>query len=207
MKTIEVTLYKFDELSEQAKERAIQNHREKGYEDDFWGEERYSSYRKAEEIYNSLEAVEEEIYGSRLVAWIENNLSHLWRETNRISKHKNPQYGVLTKKRIKGNYHFINDHWSYKFDCIRYRVSRVFKTNNLEGCPLTGVCYDYDFLEPIIKFLKHPSGSVSNLDLVADMPTLESVANRDFEFRDSDEFIADELSSIDWDFTETGEMY
>lgn len=206
MKTIELKLYKFDELSEEAKRTAVENYSTNGV-DDFWGSERIASYEKAKEIYNSLSGIDGEISGKRLVAWIENNLSHYWRRQNKISKHKLPQTGVITKKRVLGDCFFVNSWWEWKYDCIKFRTSNIFETNDIEGCPLTGVCYDYDFLQPIIDFMKNPSSNISNVDLVDDMPSYESIAERDHEYTSSYDFIAEELSVNDYDFTEDGEIY
>jgi hypothetical protein len=206
MKTIEIQLYKFDELSSEAKENAIQNYRNKGF-DDFWGDERIESYNKAKAIYDELAGIEEEIAGARLVAWIENNLSHHWTKTNRIGKHDLKNSGVVTKRRFKDGFYFSNSDYEYKYDCIRYRTSNVFKTNNIDNCPLTGVCYDYDFLEPIIKFMKNPKSNVTNLDLVDDMPSYEFIADRDFEYQNSDEYIIEAIEANEYDFTEDGEIY
>jgi len=191
MKTIEIKLYKFAELSEEAKQTAINNYRYQD-NDDFWGPDRLASYKAAEKIYKDLRHIQEEIKGARLVAWIQNNLSHLWTDTNRISKHADGK--------IKNSY------FQYKYDNpVKVRLSKVFKTNNLDNCPLTGVCYDFDFLQPIIDFLRNPDKHTTNLDL--EIPSYEEIAEKDFDWMDSDEYISETIEANKYEFTEDGEIY
>lgn len=189
MRTEEIKIYKFDELSDEAKERAREWYRE-GM-DDFWMHERQESYQQAEEIYDALHSIEEEISGARLYAWIENNLSHIWDKSCYYSKHID---GSIKK-----------DWWSYKYDCIKKRRSRIKVVNNIEGCPLTGVTYDYDFLLPIIEFMKKPDSSTTNLDL--ELPSYRDVAERDWEYMTSDEAVDETLEINDYEFTEDGNIY
>jgi len=189
MRTIEIKIYQFDELSEQAKQKAISDHRQYLQDEDHWRGERLASYRAAEKIYEQLHDIEKPLSGGRLVAWIQNNLSHHWENLNFISKH--------TDGTIK------NSDWQYKHECTKKKLSRVFRTNNIENCPLTGVCYDYDFLKPIIDFLKKPDSRTDNTDL--ELPSYESVYERDFEGMD-DHYIKDEIRANSYEFTEEGEL-
>jgi hypothetical protein len=194
MKTIEIKLFKFNELSEEAKQTAIDNYRNGPYFDDFWGPDRLASYKAAEKIYKDLRHIQEKIKGARLVAWIQNNLSHLWTDTNRISKHADGK--------IKNSY------FQYKYDNpVRVKLSKVFKTNNLENCPLTGVCYDFDFLQPIIDFLRNPDKNTTNLDL--EIPSYEEITQKDFDWMNTDEYIIEEIENRydGEEFTEDGEIY
>lgn len=193
MKTIEIKLYKFAELSEEAKQTAIDNYRYQD-NDDFWETDRLASYKAAKNIYDDLHNIQEEIKGARLVAWIENNLSHLWMNTNVISKHADGK--------IKNSY------FAYKYhNPIKYRLSKIFKTNNLDNCPLTGICYDFDFLQPIIDFLREPDKHTTNLNLK--MPSYEEVAQKDFDWMNTDEYIIEEIQNRHEgeEFTEEGEIY
>lgn len=201
MRTIETKVYTFNELSDKAKETAISNYIDNYY--DFWQDERIASYEKALEIYNELENIEEEVSGSRLVAWIENNLSKHWMRDNYISKHEGNAYN---KKSVNGFY-YENSYFAYKYNkCVKSRRSRIFKTNTLEDCPLTGVCYDVDFLWPIIEFMKEPKSNVSNIDLVNSMPSYDSISDRDYEYYTSDSVISEELENNESEFTEGGHM-
>lgn len=191
MRTEEIKIYKFDELSDEAKERARDKVREERSQYDFWGEERRDSYEKAEDLYDQLHNIEGEISGARLYAWIENNLSYIWDKRCYYSKH--------TDGSIKKNW------WSYKYDCTKYRMSRIKVANTIEHCPLTGVTYDFDFLAPIMEFMKKPDSSTTNLDL--QLPSYEDVYQRDWEWMNSDEYIDEEIEANDYEFTEDGSIY
>lgn len=191
MRTEQIKIYQFAELSEKAKQTAINNYRYQD-NDDFWGPDRLASYEAAEKIYKDLRHIQEEIKGARLVAWIQNNLSHFWTDTNRISKHADGK--------IKNSY------FQYKYDNpVKVRLSKVFKTNNLDNCPLTGVCYDFDFLQPIIDFLRNPDKHTTNLDL--EIPSYEEIAEKDFEWMNTDEYISETIEANEYEFTEDGEIY
>lgn len=188
MKTINV--YKFSELNEEAKENAI-NHYRNTNDNDFWGSERLESYKAAKEYYDLLHNIEGEISGKRLYAWIWNNIICNFVKTNFISKHKSGKTG--------------NSYFAYKYnECTKYKRSNVFVTNTLEDCPLTGVCYDFDFLQPIIDFFKKPSKNITSSDL--EIPSYDDVAQKDFDYQNSDEYIIEELESIDDCFTENGKL-
>jgi len=189
MRTIETNIFNFSELSEEAKQTAINQHREYLQSEDFWGKERQESYEAAELIYKELHNIDEEISGGRLVAWIQNNLSNNWTKRNYISKH--------TDGTVK------NSDWQFKYDCTKKKLSRVFTTNNLENCPLTGVCYDYDFLKPIIDFLKKPSASVTNMDLT--IPDYDIIRQNDMDGMD-DNYVTEAIEANGYEFTENGEL-
>ena len=186
MRTITTNVYSFNELNKQAQQNAINNHE---YYDS-WESERMESYKSAEKYYDLLHNIEGEISGSRLYAFIQNNIINDFINTNCISKHKDGK--------IK------NCHYSYKYDCVKKRFSNIFKTNNLNNCPLTGVCYDFDFLQPIIDFIEKPTNQISNLDL--ELPDYEKVAQKDYDFYTSDEFLRTELQENDSEFTENGTL-
>lgn len=189
MRTETISIYQFSELSDEAKETAISEHREFLQREDFWGAERLASYRAAEKLYEDLHNIEETISGGRLVAWIQNNLSHYWERKNYISKHEDGK--------------IVNSDWKHKHGSTKKKLSRVFSTNNLENCPLTGVCYDYDFLLPIIEFMRKPSSRIDNTDLT--IPDYEKIAERDIDF--DDDYVIENIEANNYEFNEDGTIY
>lgn len=196
MRTIETILYKFDELSETAKSFAINEYIEnyfqynRNYDFD---DEISASFKKAEEIYDSLENIEGEIKGARLYTWLINNVASEWIR---------PDYFCFD-----GNDKIIHNDFSYKYTQGKYKKSRVFETNNTENCPLTGVCYDFEFLEPIINFLKKPDSLTTNLGLAKLLPSFDSVCQNDYEYRTTKEYISEELINNETEFYENGKEY
>lgn len=191
MRTIEKTLYKFEELSEAAKTFAI-NEYVKTYIHYPFEAEIEESFVKAEKIYNSLENIEEEISGARLYTWLVNNVFNEWLKPNFVF--------------ISENKKFINDYFSYKYKSnkIKHRKSNIFKTNTFDQCPLTGVCYDFDFLQPIFDFMQKPNSKTSNLDLAKLLPSFESICQKDYEYRTTKEYITEEFINNETEFYENG---
>ena len=184
MRTITKNIYSFSELSEEAKRNAINN-----YEfNDFWESERIESYKKALPYYKLLKNIDGVINGSRLYTFIQNNIISDFIEPNYINKQ---QDGKIN-----------NCYYSHKYNCTKKRLSKVFKTNNLNNCPLTGVCYDFDFLQPIIDFMENPTSKIDNTDL--QIPSYDSVFQKDYYT--SDEFIIEELEDNDSEFYEDGTL-
>lgn len=200
MRTLEVKLYKFSELSKEAKQNAIENYRNEGVEDVWWSE-RVASFDKAKKIYESIEYASDNgntygntIKGARLYTWIMNNLSDQWLDTKCISKGADGKFSI--------------SEYEYKYNgSTKKRRSKIFKQNNLENCFLTGVCYDTDFMQPIIDFLKNPSEDINNEDLAENIPSYEKIAERDEEYYNSDEYIEEELENRELEYTEDGKIY
>lgn len=196
-KTLEIKIYSFADLqaNEDLKQRAIDKYRQSDMCQVHWASEMKDAHNQAwKQVYTPLGEIFEEISGVRLYKWIQNNISWRWTNKNRISKHENGS--------------FKNSYFAYKYDkCLKYRVSKVFETNNLENCPFTGVCYDFDFLQPVIDFLKNPSSNISNHDLARNCPTVKSVYDRELEYIESDEAILIEFESNQYEFNEDGSIH
>lgn len=194
MKIITKELYEYQDLIKPENSKILGKIVSNWELEDFWYSERLKSFEEVKKyVYDSLYDIQEEISGGRLVAWIQNNLSIYWTDANRISKHEDGK--------IKNSY------FAYKYDkCLKFRVSKVFKTNNLENCPFTGVCYDFDFLKPIIEFMKKPKKDTTNLDLVTWMPDYSEILERDYEYQTSEECILETIQANDYTFNESGEI-
>jgi len=205
--TTVTNVYSFSELSNDAKETALNNYRNSNNGDsEIYSGEIIDSVKALIELFNlkigrtysdlrysHLEDNILQLSGARLYKWLINNYSKNWIDRNYISKHKDGS--------------FKNSYFQYKYDCVKYRKSRISVTNNLENCPLTGVCYDMDIMQPVIDFLKKPDNSTFE-DLING---IESAISKTFNNVDkwinSDEFIKDELEANDYQFTEDGKIF
>jgi hypothetical protein len=194
MRTIETTLYTFDELSVEAKTTALNNHCNTN--EFTWSDEWFSSLNKGIEAFGSslkrgysidwssancsyakAEEIEywEDISGERLRTWIYNNLySYLF-------------VGKTYRKAKK-------------------RVSRVLFVEN--DCPFTGYCGDESFLKPARELLKQRkiSKTYTLQDLLEDcIDSLIRAAQNDYEWELSEEYFADMCDANNYEFTEDGE--
>lgn len=204
MRTIETIVYTFDELSEQAKERAREWHRN-GLEYSWQHENRESleAFSKAFGIRPDWSAIVwgysycrpnrtgygeprneetgEEISGLRLRTYLLNNFGHLLT----IGK----PYGKLEIK-PSGKY-------DYK------RRSRAVKVDR--DCPFTGYCFDEDLLDPIREHIKAPNPETTYSELIqACLDSWVEAYVKDWEYTLSDESVDESIRCNDYEFTKDG---
>lgn len=219
MKTIEIKLYKFNELSEEAKQNAIENFRNKGsVYTDYIYDEAYETVKEFHKVFGTnlgrhswLDAGINfddnilDLTGLRLRTWIINNFySDLFRRKYlgwskaEIGKSCNPR-----KHRMKK---FSTD-YKGALSCSYWSNTQKEKT-----CVLTGVCYDMDLLDPIYNFIawNNPKNDVvQDIESLIDecFESLRTSIEKEVEYRNSNEAIAENLEDNDYDFTENGELY
>lgn len=168
-----VNFYQFSELSEDAKQVAIDNFRERG--EFFWADEWLQS---AQEfcLIAPVHIIRADICAGHVdVAW----RGECEGELN----------GVRAWKWL------LNNGW---FDLARKNV--------LGDCTLTGFCGDCDLFDPIAKYEKTPV-KIPDLRQVF-YECLQSwvyAACRDYEWQQSDEYIAEHMEANEWEFLECGE--
>ncbi len=196
MRTVEVKIYKFEELSEEAKERAINAHRD--INDNCYNE--YEATLKAfEKVFpHPDKGVDEDVLSmsvNRLRTWVINNF---WDEI-----HKGKYYSLWSKEQPKDN----------TYGVLKARYSRIIWERS---CPLTGMVFDMDVLEHVYKFLDNDPNlkdyySEVNYDysvLYYDcIQSLESTYDKHSEHQRSDVMVADTLVANEYEFTESGELF
>lgn len=174
MRTEAINIYKFSELSDQAKQVAIDKFRDRG--EFFWADEWWQSAQEFCRIA-PVEMIRADMCAGHVdMAWrgeCEGELS-----------------GVRAWKWL------LNNGW---FDLAR--------ENARGGCTLTGYLGDCDLFDPIEQYEKTP----------AKIPELRQVfyeclqswafaAQRDYEWQQSDEYIAEDIEANEWEFLECGEV-
>jgi hypothetical protein len=217
MKTISINLYSFNELSEEAKQKAVKN---APVFTDFIYDEAYETVKKACKLFGiseglnswldfSSNGIDENILnlrGLRLRKWILNNF-----------------WDTLYKRKF---YDSIGDNKIIKHPCIKvykfdinkgarvsssnFYYSRIQKTND---SVLTGVSYDNDFLNPIYEFIEWKLRPDYNTyqdweSLLNDcFESLRLSIENEVQYRNSFEAIAEDLQANEYQFTEEGEIY
>lgn len=89
-------------------------------------------------------------------------------------------------------------------------VDSIKKKSNLIveiSCPFTGVCFDHDFLQNIINFIKSPNNSQTWGDLIETEKVLSDLLDRERESQLSDEYILATIEANDYEFNEDGTIY
>ena len=184
MKTIKINLYSFDELSEDAKQKAKDNFQF----DDFWESDRTHSMQKAKELYSMLDGDAGELSGVRLYKYIVNNI---------LPELRRP---------IK-----------YTTNGIKYPSDKIYKDEKArfskiqfseEASNLTGYCDDYEFLDPLLEFLKEPLNSVTGEELAnTNLHSIWSkLANEEYESFYEDENFQELCEANEYTFEEDGTM-
>lgn len=207
MRVVETELFKYDELSEDAKEKARDWYRSadlcpmsqlditqtlKAFEREFpvtaknwrYGPDDYD----VTPVFTEYEC-RENLKGARLVAYLINNHGR-----------------ILTGSKVFGG----SSSFFTPLELMRYRKTSHIKrvSNIIKGdtcCPFTGVCYDESILQPIRQFLKKPDGRTYG-DLLGDcLDSLFHDAHKEWEAALQDDEVADSIRANEYEFTEDGE--
>jgi hypothetical protein len=191
MKTISV--YQFNELSAKAQETAIENYRNKHYDQEvFWASEMVDSLKGLFKVCDGIklkdyslgdqrssidvEFSQDEagnLSGKRAFAWIENNL---------LSNIRIPFYGDKRKELRK--------------------YGRSYYAGNIKPCPFTGYCFDENLLESLLNDIKDGTDLKTAFEGLAQV--YEKQFNAEQDYQNSDEYIKEQLTDNDYDFTLEG---
>lgn len=186
MRTKEIKIYQFQELSDESKEKAIEKFRE--MEDFAW----------SSEYLDSLEAGLKH-FGFRLKHY-EIDWSNINYCDTAIDNYHDQEIlgltGVRLYKYIVNN--FLNTYCKYS----KKNVS-VFDGN----CAFTGVSSDEDFLDPINEFLKKPSIKYNFEELIEEcVHSLLLAGCNDFDYQISDKGITENIEANGYEFYENGKI-
>ena len=217
MKTIEIKLYKFEELSEEAKQTAISEYRGKGIDTQYMYDEAYESVKAFNELFGlregnrswldfdttNIDVPVYEMEGLRLRTWLMNNVwSEIFTPKWIASIETASSTAMVKHNRVKpkllSNGVVYNPYYSgYQLEC---------------SCPFTGLCYDMDLLDPVLNFIAYKSPECFNRmdfdDLLTEcFSTLKNTLESEVEYANSDEAIEEAIEANDYDFTEYGKTY
>lgn len=211
MKTIRTKVYQFNELTEQAKQQAINDYRNAGIDTDFIYDDAHNTVKEFNDLFGTKEDsrswldintghIDDNIMnlkGLRLRTYIINNFGHklykgkyfsLWSKTEKSYKHYKDGYPVL-----------------------KSRYSKVLFDN---CCVLTGVCYDDSILQPVYDFIENYKGKAdyySYMDFETLMNDCISELEKDIESEvedmNGDEYITEQLENNEQDYTKNGEKF
>ena len=210
MRTIETKIFTFDELSEEAKENAVNSIRSKGIDTDFIYDDAYETVKQFNDVFGCTE-------NNR--TWLEAELNNLSEDVLNLKGLRLRTYIInnFSHELIKGKYFSL---WSktdvsYKYHKEGYPVlkSRNSKVLFDHCCVLTGVCYDDTILGPVYDFIYNYKGK-QDYYIYMDFQTLINdcfeCLERDIEneitARNEDESIIEDIKANGYEFTEDGEL-
>ena len=204
MKTVQINVYSFDELSEGAKQTALDEFRYSKNDNSYYFDEVITSVKKMADIFGlkfgraytdlRFSHIEDDILnlsGLRLQKYIYNNF---------YDELFAPKMFFLWSKKEKSLKYHKED-----FPVLKRRYSKILKTNE---CVLTGVCYDMDILQPVYDFLSKPDKNITLEDLFRIIEhRIDNCFYNTKEWLNSDEFITEEINASNYEFTEDGKIY
>lgn len=220
MKEVIVKTYKFTELDTDIQDKIVQKYRE-SENFDYLVSEANDTFETFADIFNIKwrQIDYEEPYRNDYAINLEDhiiNLSGLRLRTYIINNY----YSYLfTKKYLKSGgvvdkplqYHKMRQQKQITYKCAnkgKYSISYYSNIQRTNDCTLTGVCYDYDILQPIYDFLNNPKKNIDFETLLDDcIHSLCHSVSSEIEYNLQDEQIKERIIENDYDYTETGEMF
>lgn len=191
MRTVEINVYKINELSREAQERAYENWLQEGQYP--WSYDNLKTLREFEDIFpvkvKSFEYGEGGSYIS-FVFTADGDIENL--------------SGIRLLKYLYNNY------FSYLFQRKTYyknKKRRISKIMYVHDCSLTGGYYmDEEILEPIYNFLKNPRKDITFYGLMEKcLNAWVKACEEDFKEYFSFENFIDIAIINDWEYKENGE--
>lgn len=189
MRTIEKTLYKYDELSDKAKEKALRKHQE---DFEFWqGSEVLDTLKKAIEYYDFK-------LTDYSIDWRSKACSSVDIKDNGYFVDEDGE--DLTNEALA---EYIRNNYSTYLCPYQKKYRPTYEGN----CPFTGVCYDEEFLDPIRSFLEKPANITIDELLEECIDTVLTTAQNEYEACLEEDYFREECTSNDYEFYEDGTLY
>ena len=219
MRTIRTKIYKFEELTKEAQQKAIEYYRNNILSFDF-------IYSDAESTVNAFCNAFKVKSGSN--SWLDCNTSYIDDDILNLSglrlrkyllnnfadtlyQRKYLKHGELRESRKP--YHRMMKQIEITSNCpnkgkisVSY-YSNIFKV--AQNCNLTGMCYDDDMMQPIYDFLElRTFGSTNFEDLLREcFDAMRSTLESEEEYMNTDEYISEEIGCNEYEFTEEGNKF
>lgn len=187
MRTIEIKAYTFDELSDDAKEKAFERflNTDREY---FWMDENKHSIEKGLEHFNCS-------MGNRWeIDWSSANQSYV---PVVIDLQYSDEIAELSGVRL---WKFINNGYMQYF-C---KYDKKYKPLLDGNCPFTGYCVDENFLDPIRNFMKKPTNTTFKELMEECVYECLKAIEADYDHQNSMEFFKEECEANEYEFNENG---
>lgn len=204
METITLNAYKLEELQKPQQARAIENYLNE-----------YFEYLEHDEFQATLNAFADCI-GATIKDYQINQAGHSY---IKLSTYFSEELLALRGNRLRT---WIVNNWLPLFEKPKYLglititgkesgiKSRHFRHSRLQkviDCPLTGMTYDHDAIQPILNFTAKPNDSDSLADIVeACADSLCHAWLKDIEFRTSEEYLREEITDNEMRFFDNGKL-
>lgn len=179
------TSYRIGELSEEAREKAVEHYRNNGAE-----------WHWHDEARDTLEAFCNMV-GVKVLEY------DIERADVRIAGHDDVEIKGLTGARLMS--YLYNRYYSTLYKPEYVNVKRRKSCVNTCDCPLTGYCMDYDILKPLLDAMSGRRYRDTYWDIVNDcLQSWAIAARKDYEYSLSDEYIIDHLQTNEAEYDING---
>lgn len=209
MRTEVINVYQFDELSEQAKQKAIEKEGKYLETSYIYDDARNSvnefirrvnvpiktSRNSFLDVYlGEIDDMLLILTGNRLRTYLINNMDFLYKPKYIKSFDGHKTHKMIINKTAQG---------TGKKYCAAYS-----KINFDTCCNLTGVCYDDSILEPIYEFINKPNNTENLEDIINEcFDNLKKDIESEIEYLQSKEGIIETIKANEYEFTEDGERF
>lgn len=221
MRTQEITIYTFQELTPEAQQRAIDKYRNNSYETfcsdeyndtlktfvnafpvkvgkwqvDPWGHSYCDMESTASDEINDLS-------GLRMFKYLVNNFGETLYKRKYIGSLK------ITEQARKFHRMMKSKQLTHGPNRGKFYASVYSNCQTEQNCNLTGVYSDESILKPLYDFLQAPNKNTTFADLMEECGNAWAAAfSESMEHETSDEFISDVLINNDYEYTEEGDLY
>ena len=209
MRTIRTKVYKFEELTTEAQQKAINHYRNNGIDNTYIYDDAHSTVNAFNDIFGTKEGSRSwldittghiddnilELTGLRLHKYIINNY---WSQLFKGKYYNCKSNKQIKHRRVKSIYYKNSGNWgNYYYSAITFENS----------CVLTGMCYDDDILAPIYDFLKKPNETTFEELLKDCIVSLEKTLHAEEDYLYTDEAIREELINQENEYTKDGNRF
>ena len=206
MKTIEINLYSFEELSEDEQQIAI-NEVRNSISTDYIDEEAMESFKRFASIFSiEWRCVDWSGYRIEYIVKLDSNIlelkgqrlaNYIWNNYKK-DLYKGKYFSLWSKTDVSFKHH------KKGFPVLKNRHSNILLDN---CCPLTGVCYDDALLQPLFNFIDKPYNIDFETLLSQCITSLCNYVSDEIEYRQSDEGVKEDIASNNYHFTIDGNIY
>ena len=202
MRQITQNIYKFDELSGKVKTKVL-NHFRNNVDVTYIYDELEATRDAFMDMVKRFEP-KEDMKGLRLRTYVMNNLY------GQLFKPK--YYSVAFDRNKPINHNRVKSKYSKYFQ--RYWFSYYSGCQVEYSCPLTGVTWDFDVLQPIMDLIDYKPENRNRLDtlnwkiLILDcLVSLADAEGNEIDYRQSDEALIEFINDLNYEFYENGDVY
>lgn len=214
MKTINLILYTFDELSKEVQKQIIDRER--------WNVMEQCACSYGTDYHNSLDKFEElmdifvpnwKVGYDGYYCHVKIDVKYAYYETVLLEHLSGKLLVRYLQNNILPSLMVPKHYYAYKRvndkSILKSRASRIIKVCD---CPLTGTCYDMYLIDPILKYIQNPTPQTTYEDLIDEcVESFFKEWHKEYQYwADNEDFIREELHNNQYEdrlYYKNGQVY